>query len=255
MLKHKLLRFHGLVRAGYRKVLENVQREHNDFDIPELDLSDSSTPPITEAPSTPKRALSHLDSNANANSATPTRTNSVEKLTASQKTPFTAENKFTRVDPSYAPPSPTQSARRSQQGSSRRGMSTSSLKENQLNDASGDFLRKVQKSEGPKVGGGRPLTGQASLVSIGGSTVCGGRTPEPGESAQTDTEMELEENESESLSLGGLETPKRLVQNGILEPSAEVLTPYNARLKRSEPPTKDSKVATPTKRRREHAAK
>lgn len=194
MLKHKLLRFHGLVRAGYRKVLENVQHEHNDFDIPELDLSDSSTPPITEAPSTPKRALSHLDSNANANSTTPTRTNSVEKLTASQKTPFTAENKFTRVDPSYAPPSPTQSARRSQQGSSRRGISTSSLKENQLNDASGDFLRKVQKTESLQVSG-RPLTGQASLVSIGGSTVCGRRTPEPGEGAQTDTEMEVEENE------------------------------------------------------------
>jgi hypothetical protein len=84
--KQKHLRFFGIVQAGYRDVLQNMPQPTSPYDLAPLAL----TPPATEeTPSTP----------------TPHH-QSLNDVPPSRATPF-ANNRFTTVSTSFAPPSPT----------------------------------------------------------------------------------------------------------------------------------------------------
>lgn len=177
-------------------------------------------------------------------------------MLAPLKTPFTTDNKFTKVKPSYAPPSPTQSVRRAH-GSPSRGLSSLSRGRSLTDGITGSQGRGKSANSNELCEPGRTLVLQDSLASIGSSTVFGGRTPDPGQDVATDIEMEADDEEP----LGGLRTPKRL-QTGrgeaaALVPTAEIRAPRSSRLKRAAEPDappgrKDSGIATPTKRRRDH---
>ncbi|KAH8115674.1 hypothetical protein DFH11DRAFT_1299236 [Phellopilus nigrolimitatus] len=98
-------RYYGLIQAGYRAVLQTLSMDDL-VASDESHLTDSPSPPITEAPSTPRAPVSQPGSRNVSHSG-----NSASGAPGSVKTPF-ANNKFTLVGHSFVPPSPTQSLRR-----------------------------------------------------------------------------------------------------------------------------------------------
>ncbi|KAI5120720.1 hypothetical protein M0805_006427 [Coniferiporia weirii] len=92
--------YYGVIQAGYRELLQSLP-SGDPMTSSQSYVSDSTTPPITEAPSTPRAA-----------SVQPCSRNVSYSMPGSAKTPFAAQNKFTKVSHSFVPPSPTQSHRR-----------------------------------------------------------------------------------------------------------------------------------------------
>lgn len=86
----------GLIQAGYRAILAQMQKTLNkEEDISSVNPAASvPTPPATEAPSTPR-----------------SRNASLPKGSGPSSTPFSI-NSFTTVDPNFVPLSPIQATRR-----------------------------------------------------------------------------------------------------------------------------------------------
>ncbi|EJD00742.1 uncharacterized protein FOMMEDRAFT_125131 [Fomitiporia mediterranea MF3/22] len=91
--------FYGLVQAGYRELLLALS---DDAAPPYLNLNSSPSPSVTEPPSTPRMRAT----------ASPPGSRNMSFLNLAKTPSFTAPNKFTKVDASFAPPSPSLSAKR-----------------------------------------------------------------------------------------------------------------------------------------------
>ncbi|KAF8994577.1 hypothetical protein BDQ17DRAFT_1251557 [Cyathus striatus] len=89
----KKAQYFGIVQSGYREVLRQLDSEPPLLDLNDAIISTGTgaiTPPVTEAPSTPKAHSRHP---------------SFSNLSFSTGTPFT-NNEFTTVPPGFAPKSP-----------------------------------------------------------------------------------------------------------------------------------------------------
>lgn len=93
----KKSQFFGLVQAGYRAILEELERSSTPPPLAASADPGRSTPTVSEAPSTPRASSFNLGSSG-----------SVHVVGA---TPF-SNNSFTTVSPGYAPPSPTRLPRK-----------------------------------------------------------------------------------------------------------------------------------------------
>ncbi|KDR74242.1 hypothetical protein GALMADRAFT_269180 [Galerina marginata CBS 339.88] len=93
-------KFYGLVQAGYRAILAELEARNSPPAITIITDPTVPTPPATEAPSTPT-----------AHSRTSSFTFTAAGGSGSASTPF-ANNAFTTVSPSFAPPSPTRAGKK-----------------------------------------------------------------------------------------------------------------------------------------------